>query len=376
MHPETSHTVDMKLLELAFIVTDDCNFRCSYCRQTKENKYLSQSAIKKAVDFFYPFMAPQSNIIFYGGEPLLAFESIQYTVAQFLQKNPSGQKKQRFCLTTNGSLLTQTMLEFFNAHSFYLLLSFDNLTQDSARQAGSFAPLLEKLQTLQRRQYPQIVFTTNSVFAPATVSHLSESLEQLMQIGFTDITFELDRSVPWDTPALETLDAQLARLAHYLLVHYKKTGTIPVLLFRPAIDTTPRVENIAYCNGGADRFAISPDEIVWGCVQFHDYLKAKTHDPDFNDYAFGKLDHFIAHHETLYPKILENYTGLRMDNYFTNSQSCYLCPDVEVCSVCPVTLAYATQFIGKLPEWYCHIGRIRRKHKNLFLNHIKLEQNP
>jgi molybdenum cofactor biosynthesis enzyme MoaA len=35
--------VSMKFSQLAFIVTDDCNFNCAYCRQIKDSSYMNRS---------------------------------------------------------------------------------------------------------------------------------------------------------------------------------------------------------------------------------------------------------------------------------------------------------------------------------------------
>lgn len=365
----------MRFFEFAFIVTNECNFSCSYCRQKHDKQVLSTHTIKKAIDFFYSFIAPFSHIVFYGGEPLLAFDRIQYTVEQFSAKNTTTQKKQRFSITTNGSLLTPEKLHFFDSHHFYIVLSFDHLSQDQERCAYTAEPIRQLLQELQSPAYPHLSYTTNSVFTPSTVSQLAQSLQQIVHMNVPNITFELDRSVRWDETALAILDTQLQQLSDFLCLFYQEKETIPILNFRPK-DTTPRLNKIAYCNGGMERLAITPAEFLWGCVQFHDYFQVHPQDSDFQYYSFGSLDYFIDHFQTVYPQIIKNYALLRMDNYFTAQQSCYLCPELQNCSVCPVTLAQATHLIGKLPPWYCQIAQIRRKHRNQFLQAIHYLKQP
>jgi len=79
----------MEISNLAFIVTDDCNYNCSYCPQKKEKKTITFETIKATVDFFYPFLKSSDKIRigFYGGEPLLAFDKIKYTVHLLEEKN-------------------------------------------------------------------------------------------------------------------------------------------------------------------------------------------------------------------------------------------------------------------------------------------------
>ena len=44
----------MKISSLTLLVTDDCNFNCSYCYKTKSKKYMDYSTAEKALIFFYP----------------------------------------------------------------------------------------------------------------------------------------------------------------------------------------------------------------------------------------------------------------------------------------------------------------------------------
>ena len=79
----------MEISNLTFIVTNDCNLNCSYCFQKKEKKTMDNNTIKTAVDFFYPFLKSDDKIYisFYGGEPLLAYDKIKYTLQLLQEKN-------------------------------------------------------------------------------------------------------------------------------------------------------------------------------------------------------------------------------------------------------------------------------------------------
>jgi sulfatase maturation enzyme AslB (radical SAM superfamily) len=363
--------VGMKFSQLAFIVTDDCNYNCFYCPQTKENSYMKRSTIEKAVEFFYPFLDEEAYILFCGGEPLLAFDNIKYTVSLLQEKNREG-KKLKFSLTTNGSLITDEVLHFFDDHCFDILLSFDGLAQDM-RQPGSMVPIRELIRCLQGDTCPGIEFSINSVFTPETVNYLSTSLQYIIECGVTDLTFSLTQNIPWtDDSAFLALERELTGLTNYLVAYYKETGTIPVIHFRIAEPQSKSEKNVFCftCAAGLKRIAITPEENIWGCYVFHDYLKNRAENPDFHTYGFGKLDNFIKNYGIIYPRILFNYTSLRQDCFFTGDQHCYLCQEVEKCRICPVTAAYTTSFIGKISPWVCRLHGIQRKAVNRFLGDI------
>jgi uncharacterized protein len=112
---------------------------------------MTRSTIEKAVRFFYPFFDEEVIIFFYGGEPLLAFDNIRYAVSFLEEKNREGGGKLDFYITTNGSLVTDEMLHFFDSHEFSIMLSFDGLAQDIGRKPGSLVPSRELIQRILPR---------------------------------------------------------------------------------------------------------------------------------------------------------------------------------------------------------------------------------
>jgi uncharacterized protein len=361
----------MNLKTLDLIITEDCNFKCSYCRQKREEKYMSHSTVEKAITYFYPFFEKKANIIFFGGEPLLAMDIIKHTVSLLQEKDPGSEKHLKYSVTTNGSLFTDEIFCFFARHHFFVLLSFDGLTQDVTRNPGSQVSTMEILRQLQSKRYPGIEFATNSVFTPGTVKHLSESLIYIVNSGVTDVMFSLDENEPWDESALMTLEREMERLKNFLVSFYREKEIIPVSDFLPSESGTPRTSKINFaCNGGYDRMAVSPEENVWGCGKFHFYLKGKENSDDFRSYSFGSLDSLIENYDTVFPGILSNYSALRQDFFFVDNQFCFLCDEVKNCKFCPVSTAYATSFIGKIPPWSCRITGIIRKERGEFLKEI------
>jgi sulfatase maturation enzyme AslB (radical SAM superfamily) len=350
----------MKFSQLTFIVTDDCNFRCDYCPQTKEEIYMERSTIEKAVAFFYPFLEEKAVIVFYGGEPLLAFDIIREAVSILQEKDKEERKKPEFSLTTNGSLFTDEILRFVDSHRFNVMLSFDGLTQDITRKPGSLTPTRKLIQRIQKNIYPNIKFSTNSVFTPATVNHLSASLQSIIESGGTDLEFDVADNIPWDDESINTLEAELMKLTDYLVSYYKENRTIPVKSFEGA-KLRPKNKATFTCVAGFRCMTITPEENVWGCSTFHGYLKGREEHPDFHSYSFGKLDDFIKHHETVYPRILSNYSCLKQDYFFTENQYCSLCDEEDSCRVCPPSAAYSDSSIGKISCWVCRLNRIRKK---------------
>lgn len=354
-----------KMFNVTFFVTDDCNFNCVYCPQKKEKNYMKRSTVDKTVDFFYPYLKEKSLIVFFGGEPLLAFDLIEYAVARFAEKNKDNGKKIGYSVTTNGSLLDEGMLAFFDRHGIAVVLSFDGLTQESARKPGSLAPTRDLIKRIG--EYPGIKLTVNCVFTPGTVPTLNDSVRAIIDSGVNEIMLSPSYIDRWDNTGIQTLKTQLEELSGFFLSHYRDRQKIPLTSFRPP---TGEAKQKSGCSGGWDRMSVTPDEQLWGCFVFHPYLKDKKGSEDYDTYSFGSLDDFMANHETIYPRILANHRTLKQECYFTESQPCFLCGEVEDCSACPVDCAYATGFIGKLPPWYCGVSRVLRGVREVFFKKL------
>jgi len=351
-----SQEKNMDISNLTFIVTDDCNFDCSYCPQKKEKKTITNETIRTAVEFFYPFFTREgtTQVGFYGGEPLLAFDKIQYAAALLHEKNKTGAKKIQFRITTNGSLLTDQALEFFDKNRFALLLSFDGLAQDKGRKKNSLESTLQVMKRIQA--YPGISFEINSVFSPWTIGTFYESIRFIIEQKGPDITFNFNTLDEWSPSDFEMLRKEMDRLREYTAAHYKKTGHIPVKNFRSPVSKP----DVFRCSAGINHMAVTPGGELWGCFLFHDFFKTRKDHPQYHDYFFGELAHFTSSYESLYPTIVKNYRELRQDFFQAQGKDCFLCTDLKECAVCPIIAAYSTGSLGKIPCSKCELGKIAR----------------
>jgi sulfatase maturation enzyme AslB (radical SAM superfamily) len=343
----------------------------------KKKKTMDNTTIETAVDFFYPFLKGDKIYInFYGGEPLLAYDKIKYTTQLLQEKNKTGNKNIEFSLTTNGSLITDEMLDFFNRHQFGLMLSFDGLAQDKGRKKGTLDQMVQVMKRI--RAHPGIDFEINSVFTPGTISSLTESVRFMIQQDRPEITLNFSTTEEWNPLDLDALRTELKRLSEFLLPIYKEKGTIPVKNFQApgtlveADTAKEKKRGIFRCNAGQDRLALTPDGKLWGCYLFHDYFKTRENHPGYADYYFGTLAELIINHHTRYPEVLANYSELRQDLFRVKKDKgeekdfCFLCPYVDGCVVCPVNAAYSSGSMGVVSCRTCELKKIQRDAQKTF----------
>lgn len=164
-------------------VTQQCNFRCSYCKyandselfnHTHANKYMSWETARSAIDFLSKRVRDVShiNIGFYGGEPLLNLALIKKCINY--SKELFEDKQLTFSLTTNGSLLSPEKAKYLIDNGVSITVSLDGPPEihnknrkDLLTGEGTFDQVYEKL-TVLKKEYPDYYqkLRFNSVIDP------------------------------------------------------------------------------------------------------------------------------------------------------------------------------------------------------------------
>lgn len=139
-------------------LTEKCNLRCSYCiynesyseNRNFSSKEMSQDVVKASIDYILKHGKDQISITFYGGEPLLKFDLIKWTV-NYVNKN-IGSKKVSFSMTSNLTLMNKQMADFFaSIKHFSIVCSLDgpehlhNQYRRYLDNSGSFCDTLRGL---------------------------------------------------------------------------------------------------------------------------------------------------------------------------------------------------------------------------------------
>lgn len=117
---------------LVLTITEQCNFRCAYCTysggyqhsRAHSSKSMPLEVALQAVTWYGSFERDDYHIGFYGGEPLLHFDLIARIVGHARNTLADG-KKLTFGLTTNGSMLTEKIMDYLKEHEFEVHISLD-----------------------------------------------------------------------------------------------------------------------------------------------------------------------------------------------------------------------------------------------------------
>ena len=122
--------VNAPVKALCLHVAHDCNLRCKYCFAStgdfgQGRKIMPPEIAKKAIDFVIARSGVRHNIEvdFFGGEPLMAWDTVTQTVDYARSLEEKYNKKFRFTITTNGVLLNDEIMDFCNKEMSNVVLS-------------------------------------------------------------------------------------------------------------------------------------------------------------------------------------------------------------------------------------------------------------
>ena len=142
-----------------FVVTNRCNFACSYCQaQDQSNSqggYMTKEIAKKATDIALSSAGTNLTFEFQGGEPLLNYEIVKYIIEYAEAK--SNDRVINYTIVTNGTLLDSEKIFFFRQHNVDISVSFDGCREvhDANRTyvdsgEGTFSDVVQVIDKLQQ----------------------------------------------------------------------------------------------------------------------------------------------------------------------------------------------------------------------------------
>ena len=199
IHPYTYIAEDIlsNKLHMAILqVTQMCNLKCRYCPYSGNgyldrkhiNKSMDFEIAKKAIDFVISngLFSDEYNFGFYGGEPLISLNLIKKIVT-YAKKRALG-KNLSFFITTNGTLLSKTTIDYLAKNNFSVTFSLDGpaVIHDKNRKvattgAGSFESAYNALRIIAN-EYPEFV----SRIGINAVWDMEESYSTIMNFFATD----------------------------------------------------------------------------------------------------------------------------------------------------------------------------------------------
>lgn len=299
-----NRTTQIRKLEL--MVTEDCQFRCDYCFvHGKNDKKMDKTTALSAVDMLLHEAVGAKNIeiTFFGGEPLLEFELI-CEVVSYVEGKLSQDQSVTWAITTNGALLDDAKMQFFQNHGLNLLLSIDGNreTQDAHRRLKSggstFDLVCPQIPLIKKYQgWIGARVTVN----PDTTAHVLENVKFLREAGINQFIVGPNMDVMWSNEAFDIFKEQYYALANYYVSEWKQGHGFRMTIFEKGLNELASRSAVWGCEAGRDKICVSPTGEIYPCTKF-EALRELT-----GRYRLGDLTSGIT--EQLYCFELEDARG-------------------------------------------------------------------
>lgn len=292
---------------LCLNIIHDCNLRCKYCFADEgeyhgKREVMSPEIGKRAIDFVIKESGPRKNIEvdLFGGEPLMAFDTIKEIVDYARKVEKEHGKNIRFTMTTNATLLDYEKMEYLDKEMGNLVLSIDGRPEvnDKVRirmdGKGSFDRIMPKIQKMVEKRDKSKQYYVRGTFTRENLDFFKD-FEYLKNKGFDEISIEPvvlpdehPLSLRWED--VEKIKEQYDELYKDMLKNHREGKNVKFYHFNIDLSGGPCIyKRISGCGSGFEYVAITPSGDIYPCHQFVGNEK----------YKMGSLDEGIKRHDIM-----------------------------------------------------------------------------
>jgi uncharacterized protein len=207
---------------------------------------------------------------FFGGEPLLEFGLIRDIVQVIQCHQLYSPERVTFTVTTNGTIITDSIIDFLKANNIVLCISCDGppSIQDKHRRfrdgKGS-STLVEGNIARALNTFPYI--PVNAVYSPSTLESIPDVVGYLALLGVERIFLNPDISATWtkkDADKLPDLFGKIGKL--YVDYHLQgKPKYISLIDSKISVILRGGYQPLEKCRMGSGELAFAPSGNIYPC---------------------------------------------------------------------------------------------------------------
>ena len=368
-----------------FLITNECNFRCSYCfEKNKTNKYMTFDTAKEFIDrmfdfednkdYWGPMYQNGDNIDYitfeyFGGEPFLNPKLMMEITDYFYKKcdedpDKYAERKKNFrvMIISNGSLLQEpdsvAFLDKYNdILNFQVSIEGTKSYHDACRKykdtgKGTYDDVYKNLLWYKDR-YKKMPGAKITI-SPFNVQYSYECFLGMVNLGYKHIQMKFVLDTPlWNKKHAEIADKQYEKICNYCLEH----RDIKFGMFEDIASDISSVSNILYTGCGVSNrgyMTIDTDGKFYPCYEFTEMTSPKE---IAEKWTFGDAKNGVSEEGK---NILETcWKFINLNRYTLNR--CKQCTFSYHCNTCAAVNVLNCDDINKAPIWHCKMNKIEQK---------------
>lgn len=287
-----------------FILTEQCNLACKYCflgnaeKKPKVTDYpMSIETAEKALIFFAEqtrkipkYFDEEKSIIFYGGEPLIKFETLRFTVKKCheFQRMKLITDNLSFMIVTNGLLLNPENISFMRDNNINVSVSLDgaderaNSSRIDRNGKSVYQNVLEKIKLAVSMGLNVSLSVT---ITEETLNDMNALTELLRDTGINSLCF----NVLQRTKGFCVSDDYYVRASGFIAEFYRRTKSMGIYeeRFMRKLKSFAR-QNLYFHDCAAssgNQIVITPDGhvgICQGCTEDRRYFITDIYHPEYD----------------------------------------------------------------------------------------------
>lgn len=289
-----------------FILTEQCNLSCKYCflgnanpqRKTKVTDYpMSIETAEKALLFFAEqtrkipgYFNDEKSIVFYGGEPLLNFETLRFTVEKCrdLQKEKIITGSLKFMMITNGLMLNRENIEFLRDNDVSVSVSIDGAGERANSSRVDYTGKIVYQNVLEKIKLSVSMGLNVSLsvtITEETMNEIDSLIEILNDTGIKSLCFNILQR----TDDFYVDDDYYVRATGFITEFYRRTKSFGIYeerFMRKLKSFTSQNFYFHDCAASSgNQIVITPDGqvgICQGCTEKRKYFLTNINHPEYD----------------------------------------------------------------------------------------------
>lgn len=207
------------------ILTKQCNLQCKYCYENKKDEIMTLDTLKNIINILNNNACQSETfprISFFGGEPLLYYEELIKPACQYAKElNP----KFNLSITTNGTLLTEDILNYFKLMNVNIMLSIDgceeshNLNRKYFNGEGSFSDIEAIIPSLLQKRPNTVARMT---VTPENCKYIFDSLKCMQNFNFDTFNILPNEFDNWSDDDFIEIENQMNLIKDYIINSFEQ----------------------------------------------------------------------------------------------------------------------------------------------------------